>query len=90
MDAVGERFATNLRAARKAAGMSQEDLGFCAGLHRTEIGQLERGARVPRIDTLAKLCGALEVEYAVLMAGIYWTAPPTLRGGGFGVARASQ
>lgn len=85
MDAVAERFSANLRAARKAAGISQEELGFHAGLHRTAIGQMERGARVPRIDSLAKLCGALEVEHAVLMAGIYWT-PPIPSGGGFGVA----
>jgi transcriptional regulator with XRE-family HTH domain len=90
MSPVAERFATNLRSAREAAGISQEEPGFLSSLHRTEIGQLERGGRIPRIDSLAQLCGALEVEYAVLMAGIYWTAPPALRGGGFGVARASQ
>ena len=90
MNPVSERFGANLRAARKAAGISQEGLGFRAGLHHTAIGQMERGIRVPRIDSLAKLCGALEVEYAVLMAGIYWTPPPTLRGGGFGVAKASR
>jgi transcriptional regulator with XRE-family HTH domain len=89
MRAVAERFAANLIAARKDAGISQDELSFLADLHRTEIGQLERGIRIPRIDSLAKLCGALEVEYAVLMAGIYWM-PPKLRGGGFGVAKASQ
>jgi transcriptional regulator with XRE-family HTH domain len=89
MRAVAERFAANLLAARGAAGIFQEELSFRADLHRTEISQLERGIRVPRIDSLAKLRGALEVEYGVLMAGIYWT-PPTLRGGGFGVAKASQ
>jgi transcriptional regulator with XRE-family HTH domain len=89
MRVISERFGANLLAAREAAGLSQEELSFLSGLHRTEIGQLERGIRVPRIDSLAKLCGALEVEYAVLMAGIYWS-PPTMRAGGFGVAKASQ
>lgn len=88
MSPVAARFAANLRAARKTAGISQEQLGFRAELHRTEIGQLERGGRIPRIDSLAKLCGALEIEYAVLMAGIYWTpVPPTLCGGGFGTGQ---
>jgi transcriptional regulator with XRE-family HTH domain len=89
MRAVSERFGANLLAAREAAGLSQEELSFLSGLHRTAVGQIERGTRIPRIDTLAKLCGALEIEYAVLMAGIYWS-PPALRGGGFGVAKASQ
>lgn len=89
MRAVSERFGANLLAARQAAGLSQEELSFLSGLHRTAVGQIERGTRIPRIDTLAKLCVALEVEYAVLMAGIYWS-PPALRGGGFGVAKASQ
>lgn len=89
MSPVAERFGANLRAARKTAGISQEELGFRADLHRNQISKLEGGGRIPRIDSLAKLCGALEVEYAVLMAGIYWTTP-TLPGGGFGVAKASQ
>lgn len=79
---VAERFAANLLAARAAAGLSQEEVGFRAGLHRTEISQLERGLRVPRIDTLAKLCGALGIEAPVLMEGIRWRAP-TITGGGF-------
>lgn len=79
---VAERFAANLISTRLACGFSQEEAGFRAGLHRTEISQLERGLRVPRIDTLAKLCGALEVELSVLMEGIRWR-PSTVTGGGF-------
>jgi transcriptional regulator with XRE-family HTH domain len=79
---VAERFAANLLSARTAADLSQEEVGFRAEVHRTEISQLERGLRVPRIDTLAKLCGALEVEAPVLMEGIRWR-PPTVTGGGF-------
>lgn len=85
MCAVARRFAANLLSAREAADFSQEELGFRAGVHRTEISQLERGLRVPRIDTLAKLCGALGVEHAALMAGIHWT-PPTVHRGGFELA----
>ena len=72
---VAERFAANLTAARSASGLSQEEVGFRAELHRTEISHLERGLRVPRIDTLAKLCGALGVEAPVLMEGIRWRPP---------------
>jgi transcriptional regulator with XRE-family HTH domain len=69
---IAQRFGTNLIRARLAADLSQEELSFRASLHRTEIGLLERGARIPRIDTLAKLAGALEMPPAELLSGIRW------------------
>lgn len=62
--------------------MTQEDLAFRASLHRTEIGLLERGGRIPRIDTLAKLAGALEVEPGELFEGITWN-PGAIKPGCF-------
>ncbi|MDX6626586.1 MAG: helix-turn-helix protein [Solirubrobacterales bacterium] len=61
MDAISWQFAENLVIARRRAGLSQEEVGFQAGLHRTEIGQLERGHRLARIDTVVKLAGALSL-----------------------------
>lgn len=69
---IGQSFGTNLVAARKRAGLSQEALGFRASLHRTEVGLLERGARVPRIDTLIKLAAALNIPPGDLLEGIGW------------------
>jgi transcriptional regulator with XRE-family HTH domain len=69
---VGRRFGENLRRCRKAGGLSQEALGERASLHRTEIGLLERGARVPRIDTLIKLATALDADPGELLDGIGW------------------
>lgn len=43
-----------------------------ASLHRTEIGLLEQGKRKARIDTLMKLCGAVEATPAELLDGIEW------------------
>ena len=60
--------------------MSQEELGVRASLHRTEIGQLERGLRVARIDTLIKLAGALAVSPMELLEGIDWTPGSTTGG----------
>jgi len=65
-----ERFARNLRAARHAAGLSQEALGDACDLHRTEISLLERGGREPRLGTIIRLARALEVKPAVLLDGI--------------------
>jgi len=67
------RFGKNLVHCRKRAGLSQEEVGFRASLHRTEVGMLERGIRLPRIDTLIKLAGAIEVEPAELLDGLHWT-----------------
>lgn len=72
-NAVAIRFGENLRRCRKQAGISQEALGFLSSLHRTEIGLLERGARIPRIDTVIKIATALSVPLDELTAGIDWT-----------------
>jgi transcriptional regulator with XRE-family HTH domain len=77
---VGKRFGTNLARLRERSGITQEELAFRASLHRTEIGLLERGGRLPRIDTLAKLAGALEVEPGTLFEGITWTPGDFRRG----------
>ncbi|HET7443812.1 MAG TPA: helix-turn-helix transcriptional regulator [Solirubrobacterales bacterium] len=77
---VEQRFGENLIRLRHAAGLSQEQLGFAAELHRTEIGMLERGVRMARIDTLAKLAGALDTTPNDLMAGIAWTPGGFSRG----------
>jgi transcriptional regulator with XRE-family HTH domain len=77
---VERQFAANLRSCRKRAGLSQEALGFRASLHRTEIGLLERGARVPRIDTLIKVAGPFNPRD--LLEGIAWH-PGRTRSGSF-------
>ncbi len=82
---IATRFGENLVRLRESAGLSQEELGFRASLHRTEIGMLERGVRLARIDTLIKLAGALELEPGALLEGLNWT-PGEHRVGNFNVA----
>jgi transcriptional regulator with XRE-family HTH domain len=41
-------------------------------LHRTEIGLLERSARIPRVDTLIKISQGLRIKPAELIEGIEW------------------
>jgi transcriptional regulator with XRE-family HTH domain len=81
LSAVAQRFGENLASAREGTGATQEELSFRAGLHRTEIGLLERGGRIPRIDTLAKLAGALGVPASSLLDGIHWQPGEFTRGG---------
>jgi transcriptional regulator with XRE-family HTH domain len=69
---VARLFGANLRRERKRAELSQEEVGWLASLHRTEVGLLERGERTPRIDTLLKLAGGLELRPEELLAGMAW------------------
>jgi len=80
--ALAVRFAENLVRARKGAGLSQEEVGFRALLHRTQVGVLERGERLPRLDTIVKLAGGLSVSPCDLMRGMAWEQAE-LSGGGF-------
>ena len=69
---VAKQFGRNLFVMRGMLGMSQTELATRAQLHRTEIGLLENGKRLPRIDTLMKLVGALEADPRDLLFGIVW------------------
>lgn len=62
--------------------MSQEEVSFRASVHRTEVSQLERGLRVARVDTVAKLAAALEVNPGTFFEGIVWE-PGDIRHGQF-------
>lgn len=81
---VAERFGENLRRCRRRVRLSQEATAERASLHRTEIGLLESGQRMPRVDTLMKLAGAIEASPAELVQGIQWL-PGQARSGGFSV-----
>lgn len=67
-----QRFGENMKRCRLRADLSREELGFRASLHRTEIGQLERGVRMPRLDTILKLAGGLVVSPCELIADMGW------------------
>ena len=72
MSEMAERFGANLARARRRVRLSQEDVAYRASLHRTEISGLERGLRLPRVDTLVKLASAVEAEVGELVEGISW------------------
>ena len=82
---AARRLGKNLWRARRRAGYSQEELAALCSLHRTEIGLLEKGGRLPRVDTLMKLADALEVRVESLLEGIEWIPPGPPTGGSFAV-----
>jgi transcriptional regulator with XRE-family HTH domain len=67
-----ERFGANLRRARQAKGLSQEELGFLCKLHRTAVSKHELGEREPLLGTAVKLAAVLEVSPEALCAGVGW------------------
>lgn len=77
---VAIKFGENLLRCRRRADLSQEELGVRASLHRTEIGLLENGKRVARIDTLIQLAGAMSIPPGQLLEGIHWNAGDTATG----------
>jgi DNA-binding XRE family transcriptional regulator len=79
-EGVALRFGYNLRRCRQLSGLSQEELGERASLHRTEVGKLEKGERLARIDTLIRLAGAMSIRPEELIEGIHWTPAQTKYG----------
>jgi transcriptional regulator with XRE-family HTH domain len=65
---IRKRLGNNLRRHRLEKGWSQEDFADRAGLHRTYISDIERGARNPTITVVQIIADALEVEAATLIA----------------------
>lgn len=63
--AVGDR----IRARRLERGLSQEELGERSGMHRTYVGQIERGEVMTGWAKLVDIATALGVDVAELMQG---------------------
>ena len=51
-----------IRKRREDIGLSQDELGHLAGLHRTYIGSVERGERNVTLVSLIAICGALQMQ----------------------------
>jgi transcriptional regulator with XRE-family HTH domain len=62
-----EAFAANVRRLRHAKGISQEDLVHEAGINRSYMSKLEKGASYPGLEIIAKIATVLEVEPAELL-----------------------
>ncbi|MFN3748262.1 MAG: helix-turn-helix domain-containing protein [Sphingorhabdus sp.] len=58
---IHKRLGANLKRLRTAKGWSQEQFAFEAGIHRTYISDLERGARNPTISVVQRLADCLGV-----------------------------
>jgi transcriptional regulator with XRE-family HTH domain len=55
--------------------LSQEELGFKSGYHRTYISQLERGIKSPSLKTIFSLAKALNIKPSDLINRVQCDAP---------------
>jgi transcriptional regulator with XRE-family HTH domain len=52
----------NLKKARKAAGIKQQELTERLQVYQKDISRWENGERIPSIETLINICLALDVS----------------------------
>jgi transcriptional regulator with XRE-family HTH domain len=65
---IQKEFGERVRNLRLAKGLSQEELAFRAGMHRTYLGGIERGERNPALKNIAALAKALDVALPELFS----------------------
>lgn len=61
---IEEKVGKRIKELRNKLGISQEELGFRSGVHRTYIASLEVGKRNISVATLEKIVKALEVSFS--------------------------
>jgi transcriptional regulator with XRE-family HTH domain len=64
---VRRRVGLNVKRFRAERGLSQEELAFECGLHRTYVSGVERGVRNPTVVVLEKIAKALKVATSLLL-----------------------
>lgn len=62
-----------IKAARKKAGLTQEDLGKKLGVSGSFIAQYETNNRNPKLETLQRIAVALETAVSELVEPGYWS-----------------
>jgi transcriptional regulator with XRE-family HTH domain len=65
-----QQFGENLRRLRKAAALTQLELGLRCHMDMAEVSRLERGIRDPRLNTMLRLAAGLQVDVVDLLRDI--------------------
>jgi len=68
MKPIEKRFGERVRELRNKRELSQEELAFKAGVHRTYLGGIERGERNPSLKNIAAIAKALRVSMSELFS----------------------
>ncbi|MDW8265313.1 MAG: helix-turn-helix transcriptional regulator [Gemmataceae bacterium] len=62
-----KNFPVGLRQRREELSLTQRELADIAGLTSTAVAMIERGERLPNLDTAARLCWALDIAAGVAL-----------------------
>ena len=60
----------NLRIYRRESGLRQEDLARAAGVSGNYIGMVERGEKIPSLETLVALLNALHISADMVLTEV--------------------
>ena len=58
---------SNLKAARKKLGLTQEQVAHRSGVHATEVSRIEAGKRDPQVSTVIELAAAVDLRPGQLL-----------------------
>jgi transcriptional regulator with XRE-family HTH domain len=67
---LSRQLGAKIQKLRIKQGLSQEELAFESGLHRTYISHVERGSRNITVIGLFKIAKGLQVDPAQILKGI--------------------
>lgn len=70
MDRLTKHIALRFRSARRAKGLTQEDLAGRLEMATESVSHIERGVTVPSLKTLAAAAEVMEIDVADLFAGL--------------------
>jgi len=62
MENIEKRFGKRVRELRQDKGLSQEELAFKSGVHRTYLGGIERGKRNPSLRNILAISRGLDID----------------------------
>ena len=65
-----ETIGKNIRAYRVRKNLRQEDLAELSDLSVTYIGMVERGEKIPALETFIRILNALEVSADIILADV--------------------
>jgi len=68
METIEKQFGERVRKLRLGRNLSQEELAFRAGVHRTYLGGIERGERNPSLKNIAAIAKALNITLSELFS----------------------
>jgi len=66
MKTVEKQFGERIRELRLVRSLTQEELAFKSGVHRTYMGSVERGERNPSLKNIAAIARALNISLSEL------------------------